>query len=103
MELRRRVTVGDVVLLTSYFDWLTTCVIQILAVLPEIGKGFESIKSIGEVLESPDMEHNWGKTPVTEVQGECRFKQVEVGNHNQLLENQGIYGRLGSCVLYRHE
>lgn len=70
------VTVGDVVLLTSYFDSLTTSVAQILAVLPEIGKGFESIKSIGEVLECPDIEHNLGKLPVNEVQGEFRFESV---------------------------
>jgi ATP-binding cassette, subfamily B, bacterial len=70
------VTVGDVVLLTSYFDSLTTSVAQIVAVLPEIGKGFESIKSIGEVLECPDIEHNWGKEPVNEVRGEFSFESV---------------------------
>lgn len=69
-------TVGDVVLLTSYFDSPTTSVAQILAVLPEIGKGYESIKSIGEVLECPDMEYNWGKEPVKEVQGGFRFESV---------------------------
>jgi ATP-binding cassette subfamily B protein len=70
------ITVGDVVLLTSYFDSLTNSVVQILAVLPEIGKGFESIRSVGEVLEYPDIEQNWGKLPVQQVQGEFRFESV---------------------------
>ncbi len=69
-------TVGDVVLLTSYFDSLTSSVAQILAVLPEIGKGFESIKSVGEVLECSDVEHNFGKVPVKKVRGEFRFESV---------------------------
>jgi ATP-binding cassette subfamily B protein len=70
------VTAGDVVLLTGYFDSLTSSVAQILAVLPEIGKGFESIKSVGEVLECPDIEHNWDKVPVQEVRGEFSFESV---------------------------
>ncbi len=70
------ITLGDVVLLTSYFDSLTTSVVQILAVLPEIGKGFESIRSVGEVLECPDLEHNQGKVPVKDVRGEFSFESV---------------------------
>ncbi|MGQ4647238.1 ATP-binding cassette domain-containing protein [Lyngbya aestuarii] len=70
------ITVGDVVLLTGYFDSLTTSLVQIMAVLPEIGKGFESIRSLGEVLECPDVEHNWGKVPVKQVRGEFIFESV---------------------------
>ncbi len=70
------VTAGDVVLLTGYFGSLASSVVQILAVLPEIGKGFESIKSIGEVLECSDIERNRGKVPVQEVRGEFSFESV---------------------------
>lgn len=70
------VTVGDVVLLTGYFDSLTTSVVQIMTVLPEIGKGFESLRSVGEVLECPDIEHNQGKVPVKDVWGEFSFEAV---------------------------
>ncbi|NEP02368.1 MAG: ABC transporter ATP-binding protein [Symploca sp. SIO2E9] len=70
------ISVGDVVLLTGYFDSLTGSVVQILTVLPAIGKGFESIRSIGEVLECPDIEQNLGKLPVQEVDGEFIFESV---------------------------
>ncbi len=70
------ITVGDVVLLTGYFETITASVIQILMILPQIGKGFEAIRSIGEVLEAPDIEHNQGKVLLTEVQGEFCFEQV---------------------------
>jgi ATP-binding cassette subfamily B protein len=73
---RYGLSAGDVVLLTGYFDTLTQSTVQILAVLPQIATGFESIRSVGEVLECPDLEQNQGKHQLTQVQGEFRFEQV---------------------------
>ncbi len=70
------ITVGDVVLLTVYFDSLTNSIVQILAVLPQIGKGFESIRSVGEIIECPDLERNPGKIALQQVRGEFTFESV---------------------------
>ncbi|EGJ28615.1 MULTISPECIES: ABC transporter ATP-binding protein [Moorena] len=70
------ITVGDVVLLTGYFDSLTNSIVQILAVLPQIGKGFESIRSVGEILECPDLERNPGKIALQQLRGEFTFESV---------------------------
>ncbi len=70
------ITAGDVVLLAGYFDTLTGSVVQILTVLPQMGTGFESIRSIGEILECPDIELNQGKRIVDQVQGEFLFDAV---------------------------
>ncbi len=70
------VTPGDVVLLTGYFDSLTNSVIQITNLLPQIGQGFESIRSVGEILECPDLEHNQGKATVNSVRGCFTFESV---------------------------
>ncbi|NEO92071.1 MAG: ABC transporter ATP-binding protein [Moorea sp. SIO3G5] len=70
------ITVGDVVLLTGYFDSLTNSIVQILAVLPQIGKGFESIRSVGEILECPDLERNPGKIALQQVRGEFTFESL---------------------------
>ena len=55
------VTTGDVVLLTSFFGQLIGSVILFSSLMPQISKGFSSIRSLGEVLESPDVEANSGK------------------------------------------
>ncbi|MBW4601622.1 MAG: ABC transporter ATP-binding protein/permease [Calothrix sp. FI2-JRJ7] len=70
------ITAGDVVLLAGYFDTLTGSVVQILTVLPQMGTGFESIRSIGEILECPDIELNQGKRIVDQVRGEFLFDAV---------------------------
>ncbi len=70
------ITVGTVVLLTGYFDSLTGSVGQILAVLPQISKGFEAIKSVGEILECGEIEKNKGKLRVKSVEGAFLFKSI---------------------------
>lgn len=69
-------TLGDVVMLTSYFSTLTNAVMVLANMTPQISKGLESIRSIGEVLENPDLEQNEGKDAVTSVRGEIAFEEV---------------------------
>lgn len=73
---RLNVSAGDVILLTGYFDTLTQSTAQILAVLPQMTTGLEAIRSVGEVLECPDLEHNQGKQPVERVAGSVCFEHV---------------------------
>jgi len=67
---------GDVVLFSTYFSLITTSVLGLVGLMPQITKGIESIRSIGEVLQSPDLEYNEGKTPMEQVAGEFRFENV---------------------------
>lgn len=70
------ITAGDVVMLTGYFSSLTNAVMLLVNLTPPITKGFESIHSIGEVLEAPDLEHNDGKIKIDKVQGNFHFENV---------------------------
>ena len=65
--------VGDVVLLTTYFNSITGSVMGLMNIVPGITKGLESVKSIGEVLECPDLEKNAGKPEIDEVNGNFLF------------------------------
>jgi ATP-binding cassette subfamily B protein len=70
------ITVGDVVMVTAFFTNLTNSVLAITNILPQITRGFESIHSIGELLESPDVEENDGKRVVESVGGGFTFEHV---------------------------
>ena len=58
---------GDVGLLATYFTLITQCALGAINCLPAITKGLESVRSIGEVLECPDLELNDGKPEVHQV------------------------------------
>ncbi|ACZ91875.1 ABC transporter ATP-binding protein [Streptosporangium roseum] len=71
------ITAGDVVMLTSFFATLTSAVTSLLSLTPVISRGLASVRSIGEVLQAPDLEHNGGKDEVVSVRGEVEFRDVE--------------------------
>jgi ATP-binding cassette subfamily B protein len=95
------ITPGEVILLTGYFDTLTGSVVQILAVLPQMSSGFESIRSVGEILESPDLEQNQGKRPVNFVQGEFLFDGVSFcyeGTERTAIKNISLHVNPGETI-----
>ena len=84
------VTIGDVVLLTSFFGQLIGSVILLTSLVPQISKGFASIRSLGEVLESPDVEENAGKPEMNNVFGTVIFDSVtfKYAQSNRIAINQ---------------
>ncbi|GAA1961262.1 ABC transporter ATP-binding protein [Agromyces allii] len=70
------ITPGQVVLLSSYFALLTGAATNLLMLLPIIARGTESIRSIGEVMQDPDLERNEGKRPVASVHGDLTLEGV---------------------------
>ena len=76
LAYRGKITIGDVSLFQSYFNSLIAQVSSIMALLPIIAKGTESISSIGEILSSPDIENNENKLKIEDLKGEYEFKNV---------------------------
>jgi ATP-binding cassette, subfamily B, bacterial len=71
------ITPGQVVLLSSYFALLTGAATNLLMLLPIVARGTESIRSIAEVVQEPDLEFNEGKSAVDAVAGDIRLDRVQ--------------------------
>ena len=78
---RGLISVGDVVLFQALFNQIIMNFNMMLNMYPQLAKGFESVRSIGEVLECPDLEHNQGKKQVTAVPGEIQYANVNYVYH----------------------
>lgn len=70
-------TAGDVVMLSTYFMQLTGSVTVLLTLAPMIAKGFESVRSMGEVLVADEVERNAGKQTISEVGGAVRLENAD--------------------------
>lgn len=70
------ITAGQVVLLSSYFALLTGAVTALLGLLPILTRGGESVKSIAEVMQEPDIELNEGKPAVAAIDGGIELSGV---------------------------
>jgi ATP-binding cassette subfamily B protein len=74
---QKRITVGDAVMYHTFFGMLVGAVQQFLSVFPALAQGADAIRSIGEVLEAPQVEEYEGKPPApSPLRGEIVFEKV---------------------------
>jgi ATP-binding cassette subfamily B protein len=71
-----QVSPGELVMLSGFFNTIAGTVMGLVNSMPMLTRGFESIRSMGEILECPDLEQNRGKTPITQIRGEFVFENV---------------------------
>jgi ATP-binding cassette, subfamily B, bacterial len=74
--IKEHISIGDIVLFNSMFLILTGNMLMIIGTLPQLSQAAESINSIYEVLESPDLEENSGKKPFEKITGKFEFINV---------------------------
>jgi len=71
----------------GFFSMIVNSVNAIITISPEINRGLDSINSLGEILESPDIELNEGKKKFDTVKGHFRFENLSF-NYND--ENHAL-------------
>jgi ATP-binding cassette subfamily B protein len=95
------ITAGGVVMLSSYFGMLVGSVLLLTSIAPMLSKGLTSIRSLGELLESPDLEKNSGKRSVADVAGTIEFCDVSFSyptNHKPSLKNISVLAEPGRMI-----
>jgi ATP-binding cassette subfamily B protein len=76
------ISVGEIMLFQGLFTMIVMSMTALLNMVPEIARGFESIRSIGEILECPDIEHNEGREVIRDVEGAVAFENVSFTYEN---------------------
>lgn len=77
LALKGAVSAGDVVMYLGYFGMLVGSVNGFIDFYPMLCLGRESVRSLREILECPDIEHNEGKKTVRNVNGAIELDRVE--------------------------
>lgn len=77
LACKGKITVGEVVLYQSYFGSLVTQISTLLNVYPQISKGLESVKSIGDIMGENKVEQNNSIVPLGELKGGVEFVNVD--------------------------
>jgi ATP-binding cassette subfamily B protein len=72
------ITVGEIVLYQTYFTQILNQVNSLVNVYPDIMKGFESIRSVGEIFLADDVEDFRGKEKLKHIEGKFSFQHVSV-------------------------
>jgi ATP-binding cassette, subfamily B, bacterial len=99
--LKGWITVGEIVLYQSLFAMIVMSVSHLLGIYPQLARGVESIRSIGEVLECPDLERNQGRRVVDALEGRIEFEQVEFrydGTAEPAIREFSLAVEPGECI-----
>jgi ATP-binding cassette subfamily B protein len=56
MAYKGNIEVGHVVMFQGFFAMIINSVNMIITIFPEVNRGLDSINSLGEILECPDIE-----------------------------------------------
>lgn len=75
---------GEVVMLSAYFATLTGSVVQLMNLFPTFSSGLESVKSVAELTNDPDIEQNYNKPAMESVAGDLRFESVRLRYENEV-------------------
>lgn len=103
LAYKGKISIGDVVMYQSYFSSILNQVSGLINVYPEIVKGSESVKSVGEILSSEDVENNKGKKKVKNIKGAFEFKDVEFEYENSeepVLRDFNLSVKAGECIAF---
>lgn len=95
------ISVGDVILYQSMFSIIVMSISQLLSIYPQLARGFESIRSIGEVLECPDLEHNRGRRVLESMDGRVQFDAVSFSyeeGKGAAIRDFSLDVRPGECI-----
>lgn len=102
MAFKGNIQVGDITLYQSYFTSLTSSISTIVNMLPNITKGIESIKSVGEILQNPNIEENEDKIELDSLQGEYEFQNVHFSyeEDHPLLRGMNLHIQKGETIAF---
>ena len=74
---------GEIVMLSGFFNTIASTVMSLANAMPVLSRGLESVRSIGEVLDEPDLERNRQKARLTSLRGDFVFENVSFAYPDQ--------------------
>ncbi|MBN1516798.1 ABC transporter ATP-binding protein [Candidatus Sumerlaeota bacterium] len=98
---KKLILVGDIVMYQAFFGAITGAVNMTLNIYPQLMQGFESIRSISEIMDNPQVEQNEGKHKLASVQGRFQFEQVKFqypGANAPAIHDFTLEVETGECI-----
>ena len=78
LALNGYITVGEVVLYQSMFTAISGYVSGLVNIAPQIGSGFEALRSVSEIMNVKDVEVTIAKSEPVKIRGDVDFKNVSL-------------------------
>lgn len=96
-------SLDKIALYAALFQMVIGSINQLINMAPQIAKSMASVRSIGEILECPDLEDNEGKKVVDSVAGEIEFRDLTFSypkTEAPAVNRLNLRVESGSCVAF---
>ncbi len=104
MAFYGRIQIGDIVMYQTFFNIVIQNVSGIINLVQEITKGFESMKSVTEIMVSDDIEDNRDKIKLRFVHGTVQFEDVNYSYPDEpgkkVIDNFNLNVEPGECIAF---
>ncbi len=103
LAIRGTISVGSVVLFQSLFASISSSVLSITSIIPNLISGAESVRSLAEIMRADELEHDDGKLPVPGIKGHFEFKNVSYSyphTDKTVIENFNLSVKAGQTVAF---
>ncbi|MBQ0110640.1 MAG: ABC transporter ATP-binding protein, partial [Oscillospiraceae bacterium] len=100
LAINGKISVGAVSLYFTYFGSVVAQVSTLLNIMPTFERGKESVLSIGEILESKEVELYTGTKKLKDIRGDFEFKNVHFAydQRNPVLKGLNLKVNAGETV-----
>ena len=98
-----KIQIGDITMYHTYFNMVMGQVNLMINMFQEIAKGFESMKSVTEIMVSDDIEDNRDKIKLRYVHGTVQFENVTYsypGSEKKVISNFSLDVEPGECIAF---
>ena len=103
MAYRKVIGIGDITLYQSYFTSIVAQISNLIALLPIISKGLESVDSVGDIICANDIEDSRDKKKLEYVSGEITFSHLTFSypkNERPVLNDLNLTVHQGETVAF---
>ncbi|MDO4293213.1 MAG: ABC transporter ATP-binding protein [Eubacteriales bacterium] len=103
LAVKGKISVGEVVLYQTYFGSLVSQISTLVNIYPQISKGLESVKSIGDIMGETQVEENHSIVPLGTLKGAVRFVNVDFkypGSEKWILNDFSLDVKPGESIAF---
>lgn len=98
-----KISIGEVVLYQTYFAQIVSQIANLINLYPILTRGVESIKSIGEIIDTDEIEANNAIIPLEKLKGKVTFSNVVfkyADSSNYILKDFNLEIPAGTSVAF---
>lgn len=101
LAVNGNISIGEVVLYQSLFTTISGYVSALVNIVPQLGSGFEALRSVSEIMNVKDVEVSIAKKDAVKIEGDVEFEHVsyKYPNTNQfVIKDLNFSVKKGECI-----